>query len=239
MSRASVAPRVAVTVRALGELGPDVVLSPERYLSTLGRGDGVPLGELVVERRVLVDPSRDPDLLVCDTSHARDGRLDLASAVRDGAGTKSPKKIAFEGDLLVSRLRPYLRQVAFVHPEAFDARPRSSRSSPSPRSSRPRRLALSTEFYVLAPKKTGDDLAYLVPYLLSDDVQASLAAAQEGGHHPRVPSESLLALAVPKRLVADRARVSRRVRDALADLYRADRQLRAVLGGGHLERLKA
>ncbi len=236
VASAASADRIAATVRTLGELGPGVVLSPERYLSTLRRGDGVPLGELVVERRRLVDPSLDPELVVCDTSHAHDGRLDLASAVRDGAGTKSPKKLAFEGDLLVSRLRPYLRQVAFVHPEAFveGAFVEGARRRPS----RPRRIALSTEFYVLAPKTEGDDLAYLTPYLLSDEIQAALASAQEGGHHPRVPIESLLSLTVPKRLVADRKRASRRVRDALAAVYLAERRLRTVLGEAP-RRLKA
>lgn len=229
----SPAPRaatIATTIRALADLGPSVVLAPERYLSKLHHGDGVPLGDLVVERRALVDPALAPELVVCDTSHARDGRLDLATAVRDGAGTKSPKKLAFEGDLLVSRLRPYLRQVALVHPEAFAGR--SRRSAPSPR-----RVALSTEFYVLSPKVAGDDLAYLVPYLLSDEVQAALSAAQEGGHHPRVPAESLLSLAVPRRLVVGRARASRRVRDALTAVYRAERGLRAALVAP--ERLKA
>ena len=72
------------------------------------------------------------------------------------------------GDLVVSRLRPYLRQIALVHPSAVahaEGRP----------------LALSTEFYVLAPRVDGEDLAFLVPFLLSADVQRALAGAQEGG----------------------------------------------------------
>ena len=61
-----------------------------------------------------------------DTSHARDGILDVAGALRDGGGGKSAKKRAVEGDLVVSRLRPYLRQIALVHPSAMAARERAA-----------------------------------------------------------------------------------------------------------------
>lgn len=189
-------------VRALGELGADYVLAPERWLAAVDAGDGVPLAELVVERR----ERGDARALVLDTTHARDGLLDLPAAERaGGAVAKSQKRAAHAGDLVVSRLRPYLRQIGFVHPDAIGAR----------------KLALSTEFYVLAPKQTGESLAYLLPFLLGSHAQAMLASAQEGGHHPRVPRSSLFALRIPEARIRDRRRCSAEIEAALSAWYRA------------------
>jgi hypothetical protein len=201
-------------IRSLGELAPEYVLAPERHVVLAASGEGTPLGELVVERSERIDPAQERAAVILDTSHARDGLLDVAGALRDEPGSRSAKKRALPGDLVVSRLRPYLRQVALVHPRALAAA-----------AARP--LALSTEFYVLAPRD--GDLAFLLPFLLSAPTQALLAGAQEGGHHPRVPRTSLLALRVPKALVRDRVRRSREVAAALAAYYDASIALRALL----------
>jgi len=211
---------VKLAVRTLAELAPDFVLAPERHVlaARAARGSGgVPLGDLVVERRERIVPNGPETAVVLDTSHARDGILDVAGALRDGAGAKSAKKRAASGDLVVSRLRPYLRQIALVHSSALTVA-----------GGRP--LALSTEFYVLMPRDEGDDLAFLVPFLLSESTQASLAWAQEGGHHPRVPRSSLFALRVPRALIRTRAQTSRAVNVALADAYRASSRWRGLLG---------
>lgn len=202
--------------RTLAELGEGHVLAPERHVALGQSGDGVPLGDLVVERRERIDPAEADGAVVLDTTHARDGLLDVAGALRDVPGGKSTKKRAHAGDLVVSRLRPYLRQIAFVHPKAL-----------GPVEARP--LALSTEFYVLAPRERGASLAFLVPFLLSPLAQEHLASAQEGGHHPRVPRSSLLALRVPIAIVRARAGSSREVLAALAAYYVASAKLRAVL----------
>jgi hypothetical protein len=191
-------------IRALGDLGADLVLAPERWLA-IDTGRGTPIGDLVVERR----ERPDPDAIVLDTTHARDGVFDLHSALRVRADPKSAKKRAEVGDLVVSRLRPYLRQIAFVHPLA--AMP----------------LALSTEYYVLAPR--AGSLALLVPFLLGPHVQRQLAAAQEGGHHPRVPRASLLSIRVPDALLARRAEISRKVLAKLAAFYRASAEWNELL----------
>ncbi len=209
-------------VRTLAELAPDFVLAPERHVVAAGAAHaaassaGVPLGELVVERRERIDPTTALGAVVLDTSHARDGVLDVAGARRDGAGGKSATKRAALGDLVVSRLRPYLRQIALVHPSAVAH-------------AGGRELALSTEFYVLAPRAEGEDLAFLVPFLLSADVQHALAGAQEGGHHPRVPRSSLLSLHVPRTLLRLRAKRSRAVAEALGEVYEASASWRALL----------
>jgi hypothetical protein len=199
-----------VVVRTLADLGDDLVLAPERHLvATDAGGGGTPLGDIVVERNERFDPTRlDRTAIVIDTTHAKDGVLDLATAARLKDAPKSQKKRALAGDIIVSRLRPYLRQIALV-------------TAPE--------VAVSTEFYVLAPKAKGDDLAWLLPFLLSERTQSLLAAAQEGGHHPRVPRASLFALRVPSSFVDARKKSARAVRTALDDLQRADRAYRAVI----------
>jgi hypothetical protein len=196
---------VKSTVRALSALGEDVVLAPERFLSVDDTGQGIPLGELVLERR---ERSISPNALVLDTTHARDGLLDIPAALRASGAAASAKKLALAGDLIISRLRPYLRQIALVHPRAIDAA-----------GGRP--LALSTEFYVFAPKNPGEDLAFLLPYLLGERVQAILAASQEGGHHPRVPRTSVLALRIPEAIVRARLKLARETTSLLDALYDA------------------
>ena len=202
-------------IRTLGELGDELSLAPERQrASGLGARGGVALGDLVVLRNERLTTLDAKDTLVLDTTHAKDGLLDLASADRPRVPPRSAKKVAFAGDVLVSRLRPYLRQIAFVHPVAL-------------RASRRARLACSTEYYVLAPRDPAEDrLEYLVPFLLGAHAQAVLAAGQEGGHHPRVPLETLLALRVPRTVVRDRMSTSAKVAEALGAVYRA-------LGGLH------
>jgi len=190
-------------IRTLAELGADVVLAPERYVADAGAGEGTPLGELV---EVRAEAAHASEARVLDTTHARDGILDIASALRSPSTAKSTKKAVAAGDVIVSRLRPYLRQIAYVHPAALTA------------AGRP--LAVSSEFYVLSARGKGD-LAFLVPFLLGDRAQAILAASQEGGHHPRVPRASLLALRVPSALVTARAASSKEVFRALDAVYRA------------------
>jgi hypothetical protein len=202
-------------VRTLADLGPELTLAPERHLAArLGGGGGVALGSLVVERSERVVGAELARAVVLDTTHAKDGVLDVYAA-RASAPATSPKKRVREGDLLVSRLRPYLRQIALVHAAAAAV----ARDAP---------LACSTEFYVLTPP-AGGDLAYLVPLLLSAAPQAALAAGQEGGHHPRVPKDTLLGLRVPLEIVRGRAASSRAVRAALAVLYAATARYRGLL----------
>jgi hypothetical protein len=199
-------------VRALSELGEDLVLAPERWLAAPRDDAGVPLSELVTERSERVADLE--SALVLDTTHAKDGVLDIPAGLRAaGSNAKSSKRACFEGDIVVSRLRPYLRQIAFVHPRALAT------------AGRP--IALSSEFYVLAPR--AGDIAFLLRFLLSEDVQAILAAAQEGGHHPRVPRSALLSLRVPDAMIAKRKKLSREVSASLDALYAAIDRFQSVL----------
>ena len=102
--------------------------------------------------------------------------------------------MAFQiGDVLISRLRPYLRQVAYVDRTI----PVLSEAA----------LLCSTEFFVLRSVDQ-QSIAFLVPFLLSVQVQRVLAASQEGGHHPRVRESTLLTLPLPSSLLETRAATS-------------------------------
>jgi hypothetical protein len=196
-------------VRTVAELGEAVTLAPERQRATRLTGDaGVLLSSLVEERIERVGEGDLHAAVVFDTTHAREGVLDLRAALRAIEPPSSSKKRVRAGDVLVSRLRPYLRQIAFVHP-ALAAECKG------------RPLVCSTEFYVLSANASGESLAFLVPWLLSEDTQAILAAAQEGGHHPRVPRETLFALRVPASKVEARGGVSTRVEDAIEGVFGA------------------
>jgi hypothetical protein len=209
-------------IRTVAELGEQLVLAPERQraASLQHHAATVPLSTLVLERTDLVDP-RDPaaaGAVILDTTHVQDGVVDLAAARRSEPSVRSPKRLVRSGDLLVSRLRPYLRQIGFAHPAIF-----------AELGTRP--LLVSSEFVVLrARTDAAQDLAFLLPLLLGETTQAVLAAGQEGGHHPRVPRTTLLALAVPLDLVENAGSESLAVRRALAAYHRAsfalDRTLR-------------
>ena len=197
-------------VRSSAALDPGWVLAPERYDPRLAAGaPGVALGELAEIVREHVSPERAPagSFLVLDTGDAQEGVLlpPAARAPVPGAALGSAKKTARPGDVLISRLRPYLRQVALVDEGLTDAV-----------------VACSTEFYVLRAREDRS-IAFLVAFLLSAPVQQRLAAAQEGGHHPRFRQDALEALVVPDAVLA--------ARDALsADVERAVAQARDARG---------
>lgn len=183
-----------LTWRSPQELGQDKNLAPERWdpARTALRSampDATPLGALAQLATRSVQPGKYPTAraVVIDTGHARNGLLRLPEPV-DEATVRSSKRIIQAGDVLVSRLRPYLRQIAYVDvPPAPDIT-----------------WCASTEFYVLR----GEDVAFLVAFLLSAPVQTVLGAAQEGGHHPRVSKNVVLNLPLPSSLLDRRQEVN-------------------------------
>ena len=110
------------------------------------------------------------------------------------ASIGSTKKRLEPGDLVVSRLRSYLREIAVVLP-----------SGPEP-------LVGSTEFIVLRPTANSISPEALLVYLRSPYVQTILMWCQDGSNHPRFRDKELFALSVP--------RVVEELQDELADLMR-------------------
>ena len=190
-------------VRYLSGLDSGLVLAPERYDPRRNlSAPGIALAELVVSTRGMIEPAKvDPTgkYLVLDTGDADRGFLLPHNGIVDGNVVGSAKKKVVEGAVLISRLRPYLRQITFAHHSFFDHEAT---------------VLCSSEFFVLV-SRTSESLAFLVPWLLSDEVQLALAAGQEGGHHPRVREEMLLGLKVPPHILEVRNQVSNVVEDAV------------------------
>lgn len=204
-------------LRRVGDLGDDLVLAPERYhpnrtvaiASSRGLADLVDLST----QNASVSSLADKPVLVLDTSHAYEGFVVCRHQPISAAALGSAKRRIQPGDVIISRLRPYLRQVAFVDAALFRQVPGGNH------------VVASTEFFVLRDRGPFPAAA-LVPFLLSPPVQAALAAGQEGGHHPRFSLDLLASLRVPDRLLAQATPLARRVR-ALAQ------RLRRSWQGGH------
>lgn len=90
----------------------------------------------------------------------------------------SAKKIFSQNDVLISRLRPYLKEVSFV---GFNEK---------------LKLA-STEFVVLRQKYNGYYPETLFAYLISKEVQNLLAWSVAGTEHPRFNEDYFLSLTLP------------------------------------------
>ena len=202
-----------ISIRSRTRLASPVILAPERYdprrkLHTK-EDEVIELGEIVVSLRKMVQPSIEiGECLVLDTSDIREGIVIGRKRPVMGIKIGSAKKEVIAGDVIISRLRPYLRQVAFVDKEI----PNTQNT----------RILCSTEFFVLRPI---DDLpiAFLVPFLLSSKIQEVLKASQEGGHHPRFIESALLTLPIPKKLLSQRETISEVIKNSI-HLYRASEQ---------------
>jgi type I restriction enzyme S subunit len=95
------------------------------------------------------------------------------------AGIGSTKIRLQAGDLVVSRLRSYLKEMAVVLP-----------SGPEP-------LVGSTEFIVLRPRPGAISPEVVLVYLRSPYVQTVLRWCQDGSNHPRFDEKELLRLPIP------------------------------------------
>lgn len=212
--------------RSIGALSLDKVLLAERYHprkeEKLEHNDSVPLGEIVADVRDTISPTSkrfqsQDRFKVYDTSDAEEGFLRPKIEMCGIQDIGSAKKLFLPGDVLISRLRPYLRQVAFVPRETVNG-------------SGNVKLVCSTEFHVLRSRDTEQSAAFLVLFLLSSSVQDVLSLSQEGGHHPRFNLETLMRLPVPKRLIREQEQVSETIEKIISQYQNA------VIGLGALVR---
>ena len=153
--------------------------SPERAQQQALAENSVPLAKLVSFRKETFNPVRSGvdqagSFIVLDTNHAYEGRVQFRGQSVPATSVGSIKRPLKPGYVIVSRLRTYLRQVALIDNALLDGFDGG--------------VLCSTEFYVLAPISDAD-IAFLVPFLLSAPVQKVFAAAEEGGHHPRIPPQ--------------------------------------------------
>ena len=168
------------------QLWPSVNLAAEHYhpdkiymLELLQRNSGKPLICIANSVRETIK-SPPVTASVFDTNSASMHILTEDSAQQEER--ISAKKIARSGDIIISRLRSYLKQVAWI-PSAIDT------------------AYLTTEFIVLR-SINNNPIAYLLPFLLSKPIQLVLHWSQDGSEHPRFKEEVLLSLNVPQSILS-------------------------------------
>jgi len=171
------------------------------------------VGDLFDSIRELWQPTEAKGLPVrnYDLTDALDPFLDPAKPTTPPEEIASTKKRIAAGDLVVSRLRSYLREIAFVLPS--DGAP----------------TVASTEFIVLRPKKeTTLSVEALLVYLRSRLPQVVFQWSQDGSNHPRFDERELLNLPVPRALIAGQATYEAAVRQMVTQRQRATRLLDAA-----------
>jgi hypothetical protein len=207
---------ISSVVRVL-DLDVPWILAPERYDPRREGGAEftVRLGDVAHIVKDTIAPPGDVGVsyLVLDTGDAHAGVASTDKTPRPGdVALGSSKKRTRAGDVVISRLRPYLRQVALIDeglaPDGVE-------------------IATSTEFFVLRSVDE-NSIAFLVPVLLSARVQDALAAAQEGGHHPRFSETTLARIGIPEAAVARRDEASRNVQAAVTQVREGERALREM-----------
>jgi hypothetical protein len=109
----------------------------------------------------------------------------------------STKKTMRDGDVVISRLRSYLKQIAVVRLANGEV------------------AVGSSEFYVLRPIADLKAEA-LLAYLRSDLVQTVLKWSQDGTAHPRFDEATLLSLPVPQALIDQQDTIARSINDAIS-----------------------
>ena len=188
-------------VKSTTDLGPNMILTPERYnpkrrMDLSDNGGGVLLSEIVdiVDNAITVKKANGTKCYQINTSDAMGGYLNIPS-VQEVLNCN--KKAIETGDVIISRLRPYLRQIAYVDSNMQDGI-----------------LAASTEFYVLRSKST-ESIAFLVPFLLSESVQTVFANSVEGSQHPRFKEEDLKNIIIPRSIFDKRKEISAQILDAI------------------------
>ena len=144
------------------------------WLKIFRASNGKAVGEVARNSRNLTKQSAtlSPTLPVFDLGAGSRHVLQRGDAIQEER--VSTKKIVEAGDILVSRLRSYLRQVAIVPVNIPKAN-------------------VSSEFIVLRPINRVA-IAFLLPFILSKQVQTILAWSQDGNEHPRFHEKLLLEL---------------------------------------------
>lgn len=196
----------------LGQLDYKLILNPERYdprrykeSENLIIND---IAEIIREQVYPGNNSDDTHYLVIDTSNADKGIITMDKDAITRANLGSTKKIVRVGDVIISRLRPYLHQIAYIDNQLA---PLDNKTV----------LTCSTEFFVLR-SRNGKNISFLVPYLLSKPVQDILLVSQEGGLHPRFNQKALETIPIPNALVNDRDYISLAFESAVASIREAN-----------------
>jgi type I restriction enzyme M protein len=165
---------------------------------------GSPLCEHYKAIRQMFDPvkaGKQETVRNFDLSDALQPVLDDEAPTIPASEVGSTKKRFEAGDVVISRLRAYLREIALV---------RTSSSIPA---------VGSSEFIVLRPIQADRpplSRAVLLVFLRSHPVQTILRWSQDGSHHPRFGEEDLMCIRVPDAVCAAAPKVEKLFEEVLS-----------------------
>jgi hypothetical protein len=170
----------------------------KRVLDALAKLPHRTIAEHAPAVQQLWDPSRASEsecVRNFDTTDALQPFLDDASDPQLAAEIGSSKKMFRPGDVIISRLRSYLREIAVV---------RTSEAAVG-----------SSEFIVLRPTGHGLSAETLMVFLRCPLVQTVLKWSQDGSNHPRFAEEDLLVIPVPHALLRVQKQIDALVQEAM------------------------
>lgn len=187
----------------------------EQVRQSLAALPGRVLGDRVDSIRDMFVPDRaPPDMLVrnYDVTDALVPLLDAEKEPQAAGEIGSIKKTLKDGDLAISRLRAYLREIAVV---------RTGDDIPS---------VGSSEFIVLRPKRGQRDISpeTLMVFLRSAPAQTILKWCQDGSQHPRFSEGDLLSIPVPDAVSSVSDQITTIVQEGFAARYKARQLLEAA-----------
>lgn len=191
------------------QLGLQFVLTPERYnpkrrMNLLDENDGMLLSEIITLENDIIASKKDASVWYqINTSDAMGGYLRIPP---NPEHLNSNKKVLKAGDVIISRLRPYLHQIAYVDMDLNS------------------QLCASTEFYVLRARNN-ESIAFLVPFLLSKTAQTVFSNSVEGSQHPRFKEEDILNLVVPSQLFEERKKISQNIINGISNYREYEKSL--------------
>lgn len=177
-------------------------------IAVLAALDGVRLGDVFRSVRDIVNPKKNRPLGLVrnfDVTHALEPVLNDDQELVDFSDIGSAKKLMRDGDVVISRLRSYLKEIAIVD---------TQKKQP---------IVGSTEFIVLRPRKKECLIApaTLMTFLRSQPVQAILKWCQDGSQHPRFSEGDLLSIPLPNAVSDASPRIEAIVSRALLARHRA------------------
>ena len=187
----------------------------EQVRRSLAAMSGDSLGERMDSIRDMFVPDRAPATMKLRNYDVTDALVSLLDAEKEpsfAAEIGSNKKTFKDGDVAISRLRAYLREIAVV---------RTGDDIPS---------VGSSEFIVLRPKKGQCDISpeTLMVFLRSVPVQTILKWCQDGSQHPRFSEGDLLSVPVPTVVSGVSGQITTIVKESFTTRHQARQLLEAT-----------
>ena len=180
----------------------------EKVRRSLAAMPGSSLGERMDSIRDMFVPNRVPTTMKLRNYDVTDALVPLLDAEKEtsfAAEIGSIKKTFKDGDVAISRLRAYLKEIAVV---------RRCDDIPS---------VGSSEFIVLRPKNGQSDISpeTLMVFLRSAPVQTILKWCQDGSQHPRFSERDLLSIPVPDAVAEVSEQITTIVKEGFAARHQA------------------